>query len=100
MQNTRIKISNVVKNQLPNFVKENYPLVENLFKEFYSGIEYQGSTLDILQNIDKYVKLDNLTNLIEKTSLTQDISFTDTTIPVSSTAGFPERSRNTPFPGS
>jgi hypothetical protein len=91
MQNTRIKLSNVIKNQLPNFVKENYPLVESLFNEYYSGIEYQGGTLDILQNIDKYVKLDNLTNLIETTSLSQDISFSNTSIPVSTTAGFPDK---------
>jgi len=91
MQNTRIKISNVIKNQLPDFVRENYPLVDSLFVEYYSGIEYQGSTLDILQNIDKYVKLDNITNLIETTSLTQNISFSDTSIPVRSTAGFPDR---------
>jgi len=90
MQSTRVKISNVVKNQLPNFVRETYPLVEKLFQEYYAGLEYQGGVLDILQNIDKYVKLDNIASLIEYTELTQDISFADDSIRVSSTRGFPD----------
>jgi len=90
MQKSRIKISNVVKNQLPNFVRENYPLVESLFVEYYSGLEYKGGVLDILQNIDQYVKLDNLTNLIETTTLTKDVSFSDTSIFVKNTLGFPD----------
>lgn len=91
MQKSRIKVSNVVKNQLPNFVRENYPLVESLFTEYYSGLEYQGGVLDILQNIDQYVKLDNLTNLIETTTLISDVSFSDTSIFVNNTSGFPDR---------
>ena len=90
MQKTRIKINNVLKNQLPNFVKEDYPLVEELFSEYYRGQEYQGGVLDILQNIDQYVKLNNLTNLVDKTKLTSDIVFADDTISVQSTDGFPD----------
>jgi hypothetical protein len=90
MQSTRIKTNNVVKNQLPNFVKEDYPLIEELFSEYYRGQEYQGGVLDILQNIDRYVKLNNLTNLIEATKTTSSIIFADSTILVQSTAGFPD----------
>jgi hypothetical protein len=90
MNNTRVKINDVLKNQLPNFVKENYPLVEELFSEYYRGQEYQGGVLDILENIDRYIKLNNLTNLIDKTKITSDIVFADSTIPVSSTSGFPD----------
>jgi hypothetical protein len=90
MQKTRITISNILKNQLPNFVKEDYPLVEELFSEYYRGQEYQGGILDIFQNIDQYIKLNNLTNLISETQLTSDISFFDTTISVDSTSGFPD----------
>lgn len=90
MQKTRITISNVLKNQLPNFVKEEYPLVEELFSEYYKGQEYQGGILDIFQNIDQYVKLNNLTNLISETTLTSGIVFADSIISVKSTAGFPD----------
>ena len=91
MKKARINISNILKNQLPNFVKEDYPLVEELFSEYYKGQEYQGGVLDILQNIDQYVKLDNNTNLTETTNIRSNISFVDTVIPVDSTSGFPDR---------
>ena len=91
MKKARINISNILKNQLPNFVKEEYPLVEELFSEYYKGQEYQGGVLDILQNIDQYIKLDNNTNLTEITGIRSSISFADTVIPVDSTTGFPDR---------
>lgn len=90
MQKLRITVSNVLKNQLPNFVKEEYPLVEELFSEYYRGQEYQGGVLDILQNIDKYIKLNNLTNLVDKTKITSSIDEFSEVIPVASTDGFPD----------
>lgn len=89
MINSRIKISSVVQNQFPDFVRENYPLLLEFIEQYYSAVDSQGSTLDILQNIDQYVKVDFLTNLIESTTLTEDVSFFDDTINVSSTSGFP-----------
>ena len=46
--------------------------------------------LDILQNIDQYVKVDNLTNLTDSTTLENNIDFIDDTITVTSTYGFPQ----------
>lgn len=91
MKKTRILISNVLKDQLPSFVREDYPLIEELFSEYYKGLEYQGGVLDILQNVDQYIKLNNLTNLIDKTELTEDLNVFSTEISVKSTAGFPDR---------
>jgi len=90
MTETRIRISSIIENQLPQFVVEEFPLVNEFLKQYYISLESKGQTLDILQNIDQYVKVDNLTNLIDSTVLTQDISFFDTTINVESTYGFPE----------
>lgn len=90
MLENRIKISSIIKNQLPDFVKEEFPLVNEFLSQYYLSIESKGSFLDILQNIDQYVKVDNLTNLIEYTYLTLDITFFDQSIPVESTAGFPD----------
>ena len=87
--NNRIKISSIVESQLPLFVREEYPLVSELLTEYYRSLESKGSSYDILQNIDQYVKVNNLTNLVETTILTSDISFIDTTINVDSTEGFP-----------
>ena len=90
MTESRIKISSIVENQLPDYVKEEFPLVSEFLSQYYQAIENQGSTLDILQNIDRYVKVDNLTNLTDSTQATSDVSLFDTTINVESTYGFPD----------
>ena len=90
MTDTRVKISSVVSNQLPDYVREDYPLVGEFLTEYYRSMESQGLTLDLFKNIDKYVKVDELTNLVDSTTLTSDVSFVDSTISVDSTSGFPE----------
>lgn len=90
MVNTRIKISSIISNQLPSFVRNEFPLVQEFLKQYYNSIENQGSCLDLLQNIDQYVKVDNLSNLIETTNLSVDIFVFDKEIKVASTAGFPD----------
>jgi hypothetical protein len=89
MLENRIKISSIIENQLPEFVREEYPLVSEFLSQYYFSLESQGNPSDIIQNIDNYVKVDNLTNLIEFTNLTSDISFFDDEIFVESTDGFP-----------
>jgi hypothetical protein len=90
MTETRIKISSIIENQLPQFVKEEFPLVSEFLSQYYISLENQGGTSDILQNIDQYIKVDNLTNLIETTTLSTDVTFFDSTINVISTVGFPD----------
>jgi len=64
METNRIKLSSIIENQLPLFVREEYPLVNELLTEYYRSLESKGSANDILQNIDEYIKVNNLTNLI------------------------------------
>jgi len=90
MENTRVKISSIVESQLPLFVREDYPLVTELLTEYYKSLESKGSSYDIIQNIDSYVKVNNLSNLVERCELTSDLSFSDTTINVDNTDGFPK----------
>ena len=90
MADTRVKISSVVSNQLPDYVREDFPLVGQFLTEYYRSIESQGLTLDLFKNIDKYVKIDELTNLVDSTTLTSDVGFVDDTIFVDSTDGFPD----------
>ena len=90
MRETRIKISSIIQNQLPEFVKEEFPLVSEFLSQYYVSLESKGHTSDILQNIDQYIKVDNLTNLIQSTKLSSNVTFFDTTISVDSTLGFPD----------
>jgi hypothetical protein len=89
MTSTRVKISSVIENQLPDFVREEFPLVEEFLSTYYSSLENDGQAIDILQNIDQYVKLDKLTDLTTSTQLTSAVSLVDNTISVLSTEGFP-----------
>jgi len=89
MVDSRIKISSVVQNQVPDFVKEDYPLFVDFLKQYYISQESNGAPLDLIQNIDQYIKIDKLTDLTESTKISSNISFFDETINVSSTAGFP-----------
>ena len=89
-ENTRVKISSVVKNQLPDFIKADFPLAGEFLAQYYTALEGQGSTLDVLQNIDKYIKIDELTDLIDSTSLSTNVGIADNTISVNSTTGFPD----------
>jgi hypothetical protein len=90
MTETRIKISSIIENQLPQYVSEEFPLVSEFLSQYYISLESQGNVSDILQNIDQYIKVDQLTNLIDSTTLTSDVTFFDSTINVDSTAGFPD----------
>jgi hypothetical protein len=90
MIENRIKISSIVENQLPEFIREEYPLVSEFLSQYYLSLESQGSPSDIIQNIDRYIKVDNLTNLVEHTFLTSDLDFFDDEIGVESTYGFPQ----------
>ena len=88
--NKRVKISSVVKNQLPDFVRADFPLAEDFLSQYYTALESQGSTLDLIQNLDQYIKVDELTNLVDSTSLSSNVGIADNTITVDSTTGFPD----------
>ena len=53
----RVKISQVIENQLPEFVATDSPLFVDFLKQYYISQEYQGGPTDIGENIDRYTKL-------------------------------------------
>jgi hypothetical protein len=80
MTESRIQFNNIVRNQLPSYVKEEFPLVEEFLSQYYLSQEFLGAPIDLIQNIDKYIKLDQVTNTIDSVFLSDDISFNDETI--------------------
>ena len=58
----RIQFNNIVENQLPTYVKEDYPLINDFLKQYYVSQDSQGSSGDLLDNFDQYLKVDNLTS--------------------------------------
>ena len=90
MSEKRVQFNQIVKNQLPSYVQEDFPLVGEFLSQYYQGQEYKGGPVDLIQNIDSYVKLSESGNLVKETNTTAAAGITTSTIFVSNTAGFPE----------
>ena len=96
MSEKRVQFNNIVQNQLPAYVRDDFPLISEFLKQYYIAQEYQGAPIDLIQNIDQYVKLDKTTNLTDSVVLGSAIGFNDTTITVDATKsptgtkGFPD----------
>ena len=90
----RVKFQNIVSSQVPTYIREDFPLLVNFLEEYYVSQEYQGGSYDLINNLDQYVKVDELTNLKTSTTLSQDLNEFDTSIITSSnnnfTYGFPD----------
>jgi len=82
MAEKRVQFNNVVQNQLPSYVREEFPLISEFLKQYYLAQEFQGAPVDLIQNIDRYIKLDETTNLSDSVTLLSDIDFIDTTVKV------------------
>jgi hypothetical protein len=97
MTEKRIQFSNIVFNQLPAYVREEFPLVSEFLSQYYRAQEFQGSPIDLIQNIDKYVKVDEMTHQADSVILSNDITSFDDVIFVgissspTGTDGFPEK---------
>ena len=89
---SRLKVQQVIDSQLPEFILEENPKFTEFLKQYYISQEYQGGVTDLAENLDQYLKLDNLTPevVVGSTDLSVGISSTDTVIQVSSTKGFPK----------
>ena len=56
----RVKVQQVLNNQLPEFLRSESPKSIDFFKQYYISQEYQGGVTDIVENLDQYLKIDNL----------------------------------------
>ena len=89
----RVKTYQVISEVVPEFAVSENPAFVEFLKQYYISQDYQGGPADIAENIDAYIKVDNLTvDVIRgQTTLSSDISATDDTINVVSTEGYPEK---------
>ena len=87
----RIQVQQIVDNQLPEFVLSENPKTVDFLKQYYISQEYRGGPIDITDNLDQYLKLDNLTPdvIVGVTTLGANITNEDLTINVTNTKGFP-----------
>jgi len=90
MADTRVKFQTIIKNQLPDYVRDEFPLLGEFLSQYYISQEFQGAPIDLIQNIDRYIKLNTNATVISSTTLRNSIDEFDTTLDVFSTSGFPE----------
>ena len=93
----KIPFSKIVKSQLPSYVREEFPLIGEFLTQYYFGQEVQGGTLDLIQNIDEYLKISENGKYVKESILGEDIDENDTEITLASlqiggtgTIGFPD----------
>jgi hypothetical protein len=87
----RVKVQQIIENQLPEFILDESPKTSEFLKQYYISQEYQGGPTDIAENLDQYLKLDNLLPevIVGVTSLSNSISSSSGIVTVTSTKGFP-----------
>ena len=87
----RIKVQQLIENQLPEFILSESPATVDFLKQYYISQEFTGGSVDLVDNLDQYLKLDNLTPEVIKgnTNLSVGIGTADKIITVTSTKGFP-----------
>ena len=90
---SRIKIQQIIDNQLPEFILDESPKASEFLKQYYISQEYQSGPVDIAENLDQYLKLDNLIPevVVDNISLIDNIDSTIGIITVTSTKGFPQK---------
>ena len=88
----KVQLNKIIESQLPEFIVADFPKAVEFFKQYYISQESQGNNTDLIDNLDKYIKLDNLIPevVVGTTTLSADIDASDTTITVSSTKGYPD----------
>ena len=89
----RVEINQVIENQLPEFVQSESPLFVDFMKQYYISQEYQGGSINISENLDRYTKLQTYVGaaLTEYTGLSTDTESYSSTIFVDSTKGYPSK---------
>jgi hypothetical protein len=91
MTQTRIPFQTIVKSQLPEYIRDEFPLLGEFLSQYYLSQEFQGAPVDLIQNIDRYIKLNNNANIVKSTTLRSDINQYERTIFVGNTNGFPDQ---------
>ena len=87
----RAEINQVIENQLPEFVQSESPLFVDFMKQYHISQEYQGGSINVAENLDRYTKLHISAALTEYTGLSTDTESYSSTIFVDSTKGYPTR---------
>ena len=87
----RVKVRHIIENQMPEWLRTEAPKTTEFLKQYYYSLDSQGQSSDLVENLDKYIKLDFYTipRVSGVSKLSSDVSSSDVTISVDTTAGYP-----------
>ena len=88
---SRTKVSERIEEQLPQFVREDYPDFVEFLKLYFKSAELRGGPMDVVNNFDDYYNIDKLNDLVEKTTVSSAVAIDATTIDVVNTRDFPRK---------
>lgn len=83
----KIELSSIIENQLPTYVREEYPLAVEFLKQYY--LSDNGNR--IVKNLETYLDIDTFFDIEDTTTITQNVDYYDDVIYVASTKGFPDK---------
>ena len=87
---SRTKVSDRLEEQIPQFIKDDYPDFIQFLKYYYQALELKGNPVDVIQNLDEYYNIDRLNDLVESTTASSGITLDATVIDVGNTRDFPK----------
>lgn len=87
-----VNISDIVQNQIPEFIIEDNPNFVEFLEQYYISQEFQGGVVDLAENLSQYKNFSALDsqNLIPYTELTSNVEIFDDVISVTTTKGYPQ----------
>jgi hypothetical protein len=57
---SKVQIQDIISNQVPSFILDENPKFVDFLKQYYISQEYQSGPVDLTENLDEYLKIDNL----------------------------------------
>ena len=91
MADNKVKISNILENQLPEFILDENPLFKEFLEQYYLSQEHEYGTVDLAEKIDDLREIDSFTKLkFSETApkLTKFVGNIDDVIEVDNHVGF------------
>ena len=88
----RVQLNKIIESQLPEFLVADFPKAVEFFKQYYLSLEKQGGNVDLVDNLDRYIKVDNLVpeTVVGETSVYSDFDSSATEIEINSVKSFPD----------
>jgi len=91
MPKNTVKSRHFIGSQLAAYIKDEFPLIDEFFSQYYNGLDFQGGTVDLINNIDSYLKLSENANTISESQLAADIDDTQDFLDLYNADGFPNQ---------